>query len=102
MPSMMRQRLPVDPYTWRMVKCPKCNEENPAKFRLCGYCGAPLGTAAPPQPAHEVRRTVSIIFCDLQGSTQLGERLDPEIVREVEDRYFAAMAAQIKRHGGKI
>lgn len=88
-----------------MINCPACNEENPPKFRLCGYCGAPLVAAAaapPPRPTREVRRTVSVIFCDLKGSTELGERLDPEALHEVKDRYFAAMAAQITRHGGKI
>jgi class 3 adenylate cyclase/tetratricopeptide (TPR) repeat protein len=85
-----------------MINCPKCNEENPPKFRLCGYCGAPLAVAAPALPVREVRRTVTIIFCDLKGSTALGERLDPEALHEVKDRYFAAMAAEITRHGGKI
>jgi class 3 adenylate cyclase/tetratricopeptide (TPR) repeat protein len=88
-----------------MINCPRCNEENPPKFRLCGYCGAPLHpeTAPPaPLPPREVRRTVSIVFCDLKDSTALGERLDPEALHEVKDRYFAAMAAQITRHGGKI
>ncbi|MEO7336648.1 MAG: adenylate/guanylate cyclase domain-containing protein [Caldimonas sp.] len=85
-----------------MINCPKCNEENPPKFRLCGYCGASLAPAAAPLPAHEVRRTVTIVFCDLKGSTALGETLDPEALHEVKDRYFAAMAAEITRHGGKI
>jgi class 3 adenylate cyclase len=49
-----------------------------------------------------MRRTVSIIFCDLKDSTALGERLDPEALHEVKDRYFAAMAAEITRHGGRI
>ena len=56
-----------------MINCPKCNEENPPKFRLCGYCGAPLTAAPPALPAHEVRRTVTLIFCDLKGSTELAE-----------------------------
>src|SRR5215213_1528420 len=85
-----------------MVLCPQCNEENPPKFRLCGYCGAPLVPAAPALPAREVRRTVTIIFCDLKGSTELGGVLDPEALHEVKERYFAAMAAEITRHGGKI
>ena len=50
----------------------------------------------------EVRKTVTIVFCDLKGSTVLGERLDPEALHEVKDRYFNAMAAEIMRHGGKI
>ena len=91
-----------------MIKCPQCNEGNPPKFRHCGYCGAPLTEAAPapavllPLPPQEVRRTVTIIFCDLKGSTELGENLDPETLHDVKERYFAAMAAEITRHGGKI
>ncbi|HZW72525.1 MAG TPA: zinc ribbon domain-containing protein, partial [Caldimonas sp.] len=82
-----------------MVLCPQCNEENPPKFRLCGYCGAPLAPAAPPQPPREVRRTVTIIFSDLKGSTELGESLDPEVLHDVKERYFQAMSAEITRHG---
>ena len=82
-----------------MVKCPGCGEENPPKFRLCGYCGTPL--AAPTQ-AHEIRKTVTLIFCDLKGSTALGERLDTEALHEVKEQYFDAMVAQIRRHGGKV
>ncbi len=85
-----------------MLICPGCNEENPPKFRLCGYCGTPLPGAAAPLPVHEVRKTVTIVFCDLQGSTALGERLDAESLHEVKERYFSAMAAEISRHGGKI
>ena len=85
-----------------MVNCPKCNEENPPKFRLCGYCGAPLVAAPSAPPVRDVRRTVTLIFCDLKGSTALGERLDPEAMHEVKERYFTRMAAEIIKHGGKI
>ena len=87
-----------------VTRCPRCGKESPPKFRLCGYCGTTLaGLAAPPAlPPREVRRTVTIVFCDLKDSTALGERLDPEALHEVKDRYFTAMAAQITRHGGKI
>ena len=68
---------------------------------MCGYCGAPL-PAAESLPAHEVRKTVTLIFSDLKDSTALGERLDNEALHEVKERYFSAMAAEIKRHGGKI
>jgi class 3 adenylate cyclase/tetratricopeptide (TPR) repeat protein len=84
-----------------MIRCPSCREENPPRFRLCGYCGAPLA-AAESLPAHEVRKTVTLIFSDLKDSTALGERLDNEALHEVKERYFSAMAAEIKRHGGKI
>lgn len=88
-----------------MILCPACHEENPPKFRLCGYCGAPLHAAAPAAPALptlEVRKTVTIVFSDLVGSTALGEALDAEALHEVKERYFNAMAAQVARHGGKV
>jgi class 3 adenylate cyclase/tetratricopeptide (TPR) repeat protein len=85
-----------------MINCPSCGEENPPKFRLCGYCGAALVAAPPALPVREMRKTVTLIFSDLKDSTALGERLDSEALHEVKDRYFSAMAAEIKRHGGKI
>ena len=45
---------------------------------------------------------MTIIFSDLKGSTALTERIDAEAINEVKERYFAAMAAEITRHGGKI
>src|SRR5512132_4143106 len=86
----------------QMVKCPSCGEDNPSKFRLCGYCGTPLASAAAALPPQEVRKTVTLLFTDLKDSTALGERLDSEALHEVKERYFAAMAAEIERHGGKI
>jgi class 3 adenylate cyclase/tetratricopeptide (TPR) repeat protein len=82
-----------------MITCGNCGEENPPKFRLCGFCGTPLQAEA---PAQEVRKLVSILFCDLKGSTSLGEALDPESLREVMNRYFEVMSAAITRHGGTI
>ena len=82
-----------------MQICPSCGEENPAKFRLCGFCGTPL---APELPAQEVRKTVTIVFCDLKGSTAMGEKLDSEAVREVMSRYFDEMRAALERHGGTV
>src|SRR6187402_114918 len=82
-----------------MQVCPSCGEENPERFRMCGYCGTPL---APAVAATEERRTVTIVFSDLQGSTKLGEALDPEAVREVMSRYFDAMTAVLRRHGATI
>jgi class 3 adenylate cyclase len=49
-----------------------------------------------------VRKLVTILFCDLKGSTSLGERLDSESLRETMSRYFDAMSAAITRHGGTI
>jgi class 3 adenylate cyclase len=79
--------------------CPECGEENPAKFRLCGYCGTPLGPALPPR---EVRKTVTIVFSDLKGSTAMAERLDSESLREVMTRYFDSMRTILEQHGGRV
>ena len=83
-----------------MLRCPNCGEENPDRFRLCGYCGAVL-LAAQPQP-QEVRKTVTIVFCDLKDSTALGDRLDSEALREVLALYFSAMKPVLEGHGGMI
>ena len=82
-----------------MLRCPSCGEENPERFRHCGYCGAALGQAS---PARETRKTVTILFTDVTGSTALGERLDPESLRDVMGRYFASMREVIERHGGTV
>ena len=82
-----------------MIKCQVCGHENPATNKFCGECAAPL-VAAPPEA--EVRKTVTIVFCDLVGSTAMGETLDPEQLRLVTQRYFDAMRAPIERHGGTI
>jgi class 3 adenylate cyclase/tetratricopeptide (TPR) repeat protein len=49
-----------------------------------------------------VRKTVTVLFCDLTGSTSLGEELDPESLREVIQRYFSRMRTVIERHGGTV
>jgi class 3 adenylate cyclase/tetratricopeptide (TPR) repeat protein len=82
-----------------VLRCPGCGEENPDRFRLCGYCGSVLVAQPPPQ---EVRKTVTVVFCDLKGSTELGDRLDSEALREVLALYFSAMKPVLEGHGGTI
>jgi class 3 adenylate cyclase len=77
--------------------CAICGAENPARFRFCGNCGAPLVEAAP-----ERRKTATLLFCDVSGSTALGERLETKAVREMMLRYFDQMRAVIARHGGFV
>src|SRR5438552_714194 len=48
------------------------------------------------------RKTVSVLFCDLAESTALGERLDPEPLRELLGSWYEAMRAALERHGGKV
>ncbi|MBA2555958.1 MAG: AAA family ATPase, partial [Chloroflexi bacterium] len=66
---------------------------------MCGFCGTALAAAEPPR---ETRRTVTVLFSDVSGSTALGERLDPESLRGVMSRYFAEMRRVIERHGGTV
>jgi class 3 adenylate cyclase/tetratricopeptide (TPR) repeat protein len=48
------------------------------------------------------RKTVTVLFADVIGSTSLGEQLDPESLREVMSRYFAEARAALERHGGTV
>ena len=45
---------------------------------------------------------VTALFCDVAGSTALGERLDPEALRAVMAAYFTSMRTVIERHGGTV
>jgi predicted ATPase/class 3 adenylate cyclase len=85
-------------YTRGVQICPNCGEENPARFRLCGFCGAQLA----PEITQETRKTVTIVFSDLKGSTNLGEALDSESLREVMSRYFDEMREILEHHGGRV
>jgi predicted ATPase/class 3 adenylate cyclase len=82
-----------------MAACPNCGEEYAAGARFCQACAEPLA-AAP--AAHEVRKTVTVVFSDIVDSTPLGERLDPESLRHVMARYFAEMRAALEAHGGTV
>ena len=48
------------------------------------------------------RKTVTVLFCDVTGSTALGESLDPETLRGLLARYFERMSAIVERHGGSV
>jgi class 3 adenylate cyclase/tetratricopeptide (TPR) repeat protein len=80
-------------------RCQNCGNENPEGFRFCGSCGVELVDTPPPR---EVRKTVTVLFCDVTGSTAMGERLDPESTRRVMGRYFDSMREAIERHGGTV
>ena len=82
------------------VACPACGTQNPAGSRFCNSCGATL--EAPPAPAAETRKTVTVLFIDATSSTALGERLDPESLRAVMTRYFDVMREVIEFHGGSV
>src|SRR4051794_31127792 len=81
-----------------METCPACGLALPADARFCPRCGRPLATGT----GGERRRLVTVVFCDLVGSTKLGERLNPEVLRDVQARYFAACAEALQRHAGQV
>jgi len=82
-----------------MAACPSCGRENSDDARFCSACGTPLGA---PEPAREQRKVVTVLFCDLVGSTSLGESTDPEALRARMRRYFEDLRQIIERHGGTV
>ena len=60
------------------------------------------GEASPSVPPRQTRKVVTALFCDVTGSTALGEELDPEALHAVMNRYFGELRATIERHGGTV
>ena len=71
-----------------MRECAACGEVNPARARFCLGCGHTLDDEPAAVPG--LRRSISIIFADLIGSTMLGESLDAEALRHVTATGYAA------------
>ncbi len=80
--------------------CAQCGQENPDSARFCNSCAAPLDGGS--ERAREVRKTVTVVFCDLVGSTALGERTDPEVLRELMSSYHATLRRILERNGGTV
>jgi class 3 adenylate cyclase/tetratricopeptide (TPR) repeat protein len=81
------------------MRCPACGQENPDGFTFCGRCATPLAEAPPPR---EVRKVVTVVFCDLSGSTTLGSVTDPEALRATMRSYYDEMRGILERHGGTV
>ena len=82
-----------------MRACATCGTPNPEEARFCQACGAP---SAPAPRDWEQRKTVTVLFADVTGSTALGEALDPESLRRVMSRFFMEMSSILQRHGGSV
>lgn len=80
------------------MPCPSCARELSAEARFCPYCGTPAAAAR----AAEQRKVVTVVFCDLAGSTELSGLLDPELLRAILLRYFAVMRERVEAHGGAV
>ena len=95
--------------------CSECKAENLPTSDFCGKCGASLTEhgarqPAPPElssaapgatPAGE-RRHLTVLFCDLVGSTPLSQQLDAEGWREVIAQYQRAASGAVRRLGGYV
>lgn len=96
--------------------CAKCQAENPPTSDFCGKCGVSLSEpaapppSAPPEPAGAApgpatvgeRRQLTVLFCDLVGSTQLSQQRDAEEWREIIGQYQQAASGAVARFGGHV
>jgi class 3 adenylate cyclase/tetratricopeptide (TPR) repeat protein len=78
--------------------CGACGSVVTEDARFCSACGAPLGEGA----VREERKVVTVLFCDLVGSTSGAERLDPEDVRATLQPYSTRLRAELERFGGTV
>ena len=81
-----------------MLICPSCSHENNDVAKFCEECGVKLEAT----PVREERKVITALFCDLVGSTALGERLDAEDISRLLREYQATCRARIESHGGVI
>ena len=109
------------------IRCPKCGAEAQVGKPFCGDCGTALAHDAisPAAPAHKPpasaaairiapeqpeaslvadgeRKTVSALFADIKGSTELMRDLDPEEARAIVDPVLQLMMAAVHRYGGYV
>ncbi len=103
--------------------CPSCGASNPPEHKFCGQCAASLGEAAKPRfgppesytPKHLAekiltsksaiegeRKQVTVLFCDIANSTALAERLGPDAMHSLLDRFFELALGEVHRYEGTI
>ncbi len=111
-------------------RCPQCGADNPPGKRFCGECGASLTLPAPDATAQGAsresprggidaaarvsasgssdanlegeRKTVTALFADIKGSTELEQDLDPEEARAIVDPALKLMIAAVNRYDGYV
>jgi class 3 adenylate cyclase len=104
-----------------VATCPKCSAPIQAGEKFCGECGAAIGasvprasSSAPPRslqlgdaiPETQVidgeRKTVTALFADIRGSTELARDLDPEEARAIIDPALKLMIEAVRRYDGYV
>jgi class 3 adenylate cyclase/tetratricopeptide (TPR) repeat protein len=83
-----------------VITCEACGEPAVPGHRFCGHCGAPLRSEEPPEQGE--RRPVTVLFCDIVGSTGLAERLGDEAAHRVLGRFVDIAVGEIERYGGTV
>ena len=83
-----------------MLICENCGEKSADNARFCVNCGTALADVPP--PPQEARKTVTVVFSDIEDSTAFGEQLDSELLRRVLSRYFDTVSQVLQRHGGTV
>ena len=104
------------------AKCARCGASNEPSEKFCGNCGAQLASQSATSPvlatqASSVRiateqpeavagdgerKTVTAVFADIKGSTELMRDLDPEEARAIVDPVLQLMMAAVHRYGGYV
>jgi class 3 adenylate cyclase len=91
--------------------CPACGFENEPAAKFCGGCGKPVREVAAPAPSTAAaparidgaeRRQLTVMFCDLVGSTRLSVRFDPEDLREIIGAYHRCVTDMVARFVGFV
>ena len=96
--------------------CTACGHTNPVGAKFCSECGARLRpsnlqtkSTTPPReiaPSTKTslaeRRQLTIMFCDMVGSSELSTRLDPEEQRDVVSAFQSCCATEINRLSGMV
>jgi class 3 adenylate cyclase/tetratricopeptide (TPR) repeat protein len=82
------------------MRCPVCNTENPDAAKFCNDCGNRMPERKTTGTSE--RKVVTVLFCDVKGSTTLAEKMDPEEWTEIIDGAFKVLTPPIQRYGGAV